>query len=241
MALRSTWGDVIERVRAEARLSTNTSRGVDHIENIRAITKRVYKTLAEEYDWRHLELKRDSSVSRKVLQAGSRYYDYPAAVNPQKIERAWVKWGGVWLPLDYGITYGGERTAFDPDNDQRADPVTRWMAYGEAQFEVWPLPASNGVADGSNEVAFEGQKLVTDLTDDTSRLDLDDHLVVLMAATEILAGNSQDKAAQVKGAAAGARLERLRANTGSGLRVRMGLGAVNASNDRWPRHPRYVR
>lgn len=240
MALRATWGEVIEATRNEARLSSNTSRGLDHLEHIKAITKRIYKTLAEDYDWRHLELKRDSSVSRKVLQAGSRYYDYPAAVNPQKIEKVWVKWGSVWHELDYGISYE-RRTEMDPDNDQRADPATHWQAYGGTQFEVWPLPASNGVADGSNEVAFEGQKIVTDLTATTDRLDMDDHLIVLMAATEILAGNGQDKAAQVKAAAANARLERLRANTGSGLRVRMGLGRVNASGDRWPRHPRYVR
>lgn len=240
MALRTTWGDVIEMTRNEAGLSSNTSRGIDHLDHIKQVTKRIYKTLAEDYDWRHLELKRDSSVSRKILQAGSRYYDYPAAVNPQKITGLWVKWGNVWCEVDYGITYH-DRTAQDPDNNNRADPITAWMAYGEAQFEVWPLPATNGVADGSNEVAFEGQKIVTDLTADASRLDMDDHLVALMAATEILMGNGQKEKAAVKGGAAKARLDALRANTGSHVRVAMGLGRISAGGNRWPRHPRWVR
>jgi len=240
MALRTTWGEVLEMTRNEARLSSNTSRGIDQLDYIKQVTKRIYKMLAEDYDWQHLEIKRDSGTSRKLLQAGSRYYDYPSALNPLKITGAWVKWGTTWLPLDYGITYDN-RSALDPDNDDRADPITNWMAYGESQFEVWPLPASNGVADGANEVAFEGQKTVTDLTEDASRLDLDDHLVVLMAAAEILAANEQEAAATVKAGAAESRLMRLRANTGSKTRYRMGLGRVNESSHAWPRHPRYVR
>lgn len=240
MALRTTFGEVIEMVRNEARLSTNTSRGIDHLDHIKQVITRNYKTLPEDYDWRHLELKRDSSVSRKILQAGSRYYDYPTAVNPQKVTRAWVKWGSTWLPVAYGISYE-DRSAFDSDDDQRADPIQRWMAYGEAQFEVHPLPASNGAADGDNEIAFEGQKKVTELTTTSSRLDMDDMLVVLMSAAEILAGNGQKDAAQVKGGLATARLDMLRRNTGSSTRYVMGMGRVSDAAYSWPRHPRFIR
>lgn len=238
MALRTTFGEVIEMVRSEARLSTNTSRSIDHLDHIKQLIKRNYKQLAEDYDWRHLELKRDTGVSRKLLQAGSRYYDYPTAVNPQKITRALVKWGGTWQPLEYGITYN-DRSAYDPDNNQRVDPIMRWMAYGETQFEVWPLPATNGVADGVNEVAFEGQKKVTELTADASRLDMDDILVSLMCAAEILAANELEKAAAVKADAASARLSTLRGNTGSKARYVMGLGRVGETV--LPRAPRYIR
>lgn len=238
MALRTTFGEVIEMVRKEARLSTNTSRSIDHLDHIKQLVTRNYKQLAEDYDWRHLELKRDTGVSRKLLQAGSRYYNYPTAVNPQKISRAWVKWGSSWLPLEYGITYD-DRSAQDPDNNQRGDPITRWMAYGEEQFEVWPLPATNGVADGVNEVAFEGQKKVTELTEDASRLDMDDHLIALLCAAEILAGNEQEAAAKVKAGAAGSRLETLRGNTGSKTRYVMCLGRVGETT--MPRHPRFIR
>lgn len=238
MALRTTFGEVIDMVREEAGLSTNTSRGVDHLDQIKRLIKRHYKSLAEDYDWRHLELKRDSSVSRKILQAGSRYYDYPTAANPQKITRAWVKWGSTWLPLDYGITYA-DRSAYDPDNGQRIDPIQRWMAYDTAQFEVHPLPATNGVADGANEVAFEGQRKVTELTQDGSRLDMDDILISLMCAAETLAASGRKDAAQVKADAAVARLWTLRGNTGSAARYVMGSGRVGESF--MPRHPKYIR
>lgn len=241
MALRTTFGTVIEQTRNEARLSSNTSRGIDHLEHIKQVITRIYKTLAEDYDWQHLELKRDSSVSRKLLQAGSRYYNFPTAVNPMKITGMWVKWGTSWLPVDYGITYA-DRTAFDPDDsDVRVDPIRKWMFYNGDQFEVWPLPATNGTADGENEVAFEGQKVVEDLTSTSSRLDMDDHLVVLMAAAELLAETKQPEIAQIKGAAAMARLARVRANMGGRTRVRMGIGVVNEGAGQIPRHPRWVR
>ena len=240
MALRNTWGEVIEAVRHEARLSSNTSRGVDHLDVIKQKIKRVYYTLAEDYDWQHLELKKETAVSRKILQAGQNTYDFPSAVNPLKITKAWVKWGSSWLELDYGIKHS-DYSAFDPDADQRSDPITSWAFYGGTGFEVHPVPASNGAADGANEVAFEGQKRVETLTTDSSRLDMDDHLVGLMVAAELLAGNDQEKAAGVLAEAANRRLETLRANLGSKTRYVMGRGRLNESGAMRPRHPTYIR
>lgn len=240
MALRTTFQEVIQQVRAEAKLSSNTSRGIDHLDYIKQLIRRHYYMLAEDYDWQHLEIKRDSSVSRKILQAGSRYYDFPTALNPLRIEKAWVKWGSVWLPLTYGITYN-DRNALDPDADQRSDPITSWSFYGGDQFEVHPIPATNGAADGANEIAFEGQKKVEQLTSDTNRLDMDDILVSLLAAAEILAGNEKQKEAETKAQAAMARMQRLRANMGSKTRYRMGLGPIVETGNSWPRHPKYIR
>lgn len=240
MALRSTFQEVIQQVRAEARLSSNTSRGIDHLEYIKQLIKRHYKTLAEDFDWQHLELKKESGVSRKILQAGSNTYSFPAAVNPLKITRAWVKWGSVWLPVEYGIKHQ-HYSALDPDQDQRTDPITNWAFYDGDGFEVWPMPASNGAADDNNEVAFEGQKNVEELLADNDRLDMDDILVSLMAATEILAANKQEEAAAVKGEAAMARLGRMRGNLGSKTRYVMGVGAVSDANTARPRHPVYIR
>lgn len=240
MALRTTLGEVVEQVRHEAELSTNTSRGVDHRDVLVAKIKRVYGTLAEDFDWPHLELKKESSVSRKILQAGSNTYSFPTAVNPLRITRAWVKHGSSWLPVDFGIKHR-HYSAFDPDTNQRADPVTNWAFYNGDGFEVWPLPASNGVADGNNEIAFEGQKNVEALTEDGSRLDMDDHLVALMVATEIVAGHGQKDRAGVLAEAAARRMQTLRANLGSKTRYRMGLGPVNEANYMRPRHPEFIR
>lgn len=239
MTLRTTFGSVIEMVRNECGISSNTSRGIDHLDHIKQLIKRHYKTLAEDHDWQHLQIKRDSDVSRKVLQAGSRYYDWPAALNPLKIESAWVKWGSVWLPVSYGITYN-DRSAFDPDADQRSDPITNWSFYSDSQFEVWPVPASNGSANGGNEIAFQGQKKVEELTEDASCLDMDDILVSLMVSTEILAEQKKAESAQVKGSAAMARLDRLKGNLGSKTRYVMGMGRVGDNSGR-PRHPMFIR
>ncbi len=240
MALRTTFNEVIEAVRNECRISTNTSRGIDHLDHIKQLIKRHYKTLAEDFDWQHLELKKETGVSRKLLQAGSRTYNFPTAVNPLKVTRAFVKWGSTWLPLDYGIKHE-HFSAFDPDADQRSDPITNWTFYSETEFEVWPLPASNGVADGANEVAFEGQKKVEELVDTSNRLDIDDHLIVLLVSSEILAANEQKVAAGVKAEAAQARLERIRANLGSKTRYVMGSGPLSGAGAMRPRHPTYIR
>lgn len=240
MALRSTFGQVIEMVRNEARLSTNSSRGIDHLDHIKQVIRRHYATLAEEYDWQHLNVVRDSASSRKVLQAGSRYYNFPADINPLAIERAWVKFGGVWEPLAYGIGYP-QYSAFDPEADQRTDPVTHWDFHGDAQFEVWPLPASNGSAGGDGEVAFEGLKRIETLTTTSNRLDMDDHLVTLLAASEILTENGQKGAAEIKTGLANARLLGVRRRMNDKQPVRMGLGKVGESASYLPRHPRYIR
>lgn len=240
MTLRATLGEVVDMVRHEAQLSTNTSRGIDHRDAIVAKIKRAYYTMAEDFDWQHLELKKESDVSRKILQAGSNTYGFPAAVNPLKISKVWVKWGSSWLPVDYGIKHE-HYSAYDPDADQRGDPVTNWAFYNGDGFEVWPLPASNGVADGNNEIAFEGQKKVETLTADASRLDVDDQLIALQVATEIMATQGQKDGASVLAEAATRRLQTLRGNLGSKTRYRMGIGPVNASGALLPRHPLYIR
>jgi hypothetical protein len=240
MALRTTLSEVVDMVREEADLSTATSRGIDHRDNIKRLIIRNHKMLAEDFDWQHLEIKKESSVGRKLLQAGSRTYNFPTALNPLKIRRAFVKWGSSWLELDYGVKYE-QFSAFDPDSNQRSDPITNWDFYSDSEFEVFPLPASNGTANGANEMAFEGQKKVTELVADASRLDMDDILVSLLCATEILASNDRENAAKIKGAAAEARLNTVRGNLRSKIRYRMGLGRVDASGFVRPRHPTYIR
>lgn len=239
MALRTTLGEVIQAVRAECGLSTNTSRGIDHLDNIRQLIRRHQQTLAEDFDWQHLEIRRESDLSRKLLQAGSRYYDFPAALNPLKISGAWVRSGSLWVEMNYGINYRSH-DAYNPDTDERSDPPTHWGFIGAEQFEVWPLPSTNGVANGDNELGFTGQKKLEALTEDSSRLDLDDILIILMVSTEILAGQKRGEAAAIKGDAAMARLARMRGNLSSKTRYVMGQGAIGSSARLWPRHPTYV-
>ena len=237
MALRNTLTEVVEFVRQEARLSTNSSRGTDNLENIERLIKRHYTTLAEDFDWQHLVLKRNDSAARKVLSAGQRIYSFPASVNVLKIERAWVKHSGLWKPLEYGI--GPDQfNAYDSDDDERTDPVERWAFHDDDEFEVWPLPATNGAANGDGEIAFEGQRAIETLSSNSSRLDMDGIMVSLFVAAEILAGNGQKAAAEIKAAAAAARRDRMKMSLGDKSKWTMGAGQPGMT--RRPRHPIYV-
>ena len=124
--LRKTLTEIVEVVRLEARLSTNTSRGIDHGDHIRQLIRTAHEALAEEFDWPHLRLRRGDSF--KTLAAGQRYYDFPTNLNVQKIEAAWVQWGAQWSPLHYGIT-PQHYSALDSDSDARSDPVQVWEWY----------------------------------------------------------------------------------------------------------------
>lgn len=238
MALRSTFGSIVEMARNEARLSTNTSRGVDHLDHIKQLVKRHYTMLAEDYDWQHLEINRDYDESRKALAAGQRYYDFPTAINQQKIGNMWLKWGVVWRKVDYGISFG-DYSSLDPDSDARADPVLKWDWYGDTQFEVWPVPSSNGdaAAPYSGWVGFEGQRAVEQYVDDTNRADLDDYLIALHVAAELLTENSQKGAAEAKIAAASRRMSQLKAAMSDKSRFTMGRGMLSQNGRTYPRHP----
>lgn len=239
MALRTTLNDIVEMVRGECKLSTNTSRGIDHRDHLITLIRRHYQMLAEDYDWQHLELKKTDAVSRVHLQAGSRYYNFPSAVNVQKITKAHVLWSGVWTPLDYGINYR-DYTAISPEDDERTDPPQSWEFYGHEQFEVWPLPASDHSTDAPYGVAFEGQRAVEALTNNSNRADLDDILITLFVSAEVLGGMEKKTAAEMKLSAAQARLTKLRGNLGDKSRVRMGLGRIGHSRG-VPRRIDYVR
>jgi len=238
MALRATYRSIVEMARNEARLSSNTSRGIDHLEHIKQLVKRTAITLADDFDWEHLEINRDHDESRVQLQAGSRLYDFPTNLNVQKIGAMWLKWGNIWRKVDYGIDFANY-SGLDPDNGSRADPVLRWDFRDHGQFEVWPVPASNGDtgAPYSNWVGFEGQKTATVYVNDTDRCDIDDLLVALNVAGELLAENGQKGASDAKFAAANRRMRQVRGGLSSKVRFTMGRGTLHESSRTYPLHP----
>lgn len=217
----STLDQMVEALRNEARLSTDSSRGVESRPWLVQLINRWYETLWNDYDWQHLNLLREDSTV--ALQAGLRYYDIPETVDVDSISKVFLRFGNGWSEIDYGIDHShySER---DSDNDERADPVQRWTVRDMAQIEVWPIPASNDCALG-----FEGKRKFARLTKGDDRCLLDDNLIVLFAAAEVLAAHKQADA-QKKEQAASAVLTRLRAKASSKARVRMGLG--EASNSR---------
>lgn len=219
MARNNTLEELIEFVRDEAALSTNSSRGTDHRNYIIRLIRRYYEQLYDEHDWPFLRLKREDAG--KDIEAGQRYYDFPAELNLERAHKLWVKWGETWIPMEYGIT-PDDYSAQDSDDDERTDPPLKWQIYDENQFEIWPLPAT----DNPGGLRFEGIRKATALNEESDRCDLDGTLIALFVAAEILGKNKATAAAaEAKLSAARDRFNTLKARAPR-PRVRMGLGHV---------------
>lgn len=184
-----TLNELVEQVRAECRLSTNQSRGLDDISNIVQMIKRIQETLYDEFDWPFMRI--DKTEATKTLSAGQRYYDFPVNMNMERAFSLWTNSTSVWTELPQGISLA-DYSQINSDDNMRADPPLKWDIINETQYEIWPLPASNG-----SQVRFDGMKKLTVLVDMEARADLDDKMIVLYVAAEILAANKQPDA-QVK-------------------------------------------
>lgn len=227
MARGTSFGQLVEMVRDECSLSSNSSSGNDHLAYIKRLIKRHYEFLCDEYDWSFLRVENDDAT--KTLEAGERYYDFPVAMDIHDTIDAQTFYGNVWVPLTYGVT-PQDYTAMNPETDQRADPVLKWRISSDSQFEVWPLPASNG-----NLVRFSGKRRENALVAESDTCDMDDQLVVLYVSAEILF-KLEDKSAELKLAAAKQRLSQMRGGYADRKKVRVGMGQpLGDSVNGWPR------
>lgn len=181
MARNVTLGQLIDDVRAEAGHSLQPSLGAAMRDVIVNVLQRQQRRLWEDYDWPHLRVTRDV-----VAAAGQRYYNIPTDLTLERIERVEFKDGDRWHPLVYGIG-AQEHNQYDSDSDIRSWPVTHWYPYDETQFEAWPIPSQDGAAAGSGLIRFTGIRNLDPLVAQGDRADLDDTLLVLFSAAEILA------------------------------------------------------
>lgn len=236
MALRTSFGTIIQMTRMEARRSTNSSVGIDNLDNIKQIIKRHYALLASSYDWRHLQIKR--SDAGKNLQASSRYYDFPTTLNTDDRFEIWSFQMGVWTPLEHGIT-PEHYNVYDSDSGVVASPVTRWDWYDYGQFEVWPMPSENL----TNGLRFTGHRKINPLTDENQAADIDDILLSLQSAATLLYDSGQKQAAEERVSAANARLRQMKVGKSDNTRAIMGGGRDPAMGPRGdtPGHTEYVR
>lgn len=183
MARGKTLDTLVADVRAETGYNTSTSTGVGSLAAIQQAVKFAQEELYDEYDWPFLRCRRD-----KTLNAGQRYYDWPADLNYDRITSMSVLFSGIWTPVEHGISMD-DYSVFDSDNDERTDPVRKIdiidIGSGE-QFEVWPLPATAGT------IRFEGYKALTNLVSGNDTAVLDDILIVKRAATNIVYPKDND-------------------------------------------------
>jgi hypothetical protein len=222
-----TLDNLIEAVRAECRLSTDNSRGLENREYLIQVIKRNYEVLYGDYDWPHLAIRREECFVETA--AGQRYYDWPDLLDVDTIVGAYHKYGNVWVPLNYGINLS-TYNMIDSEADIRADPISRWQIRDEDQFEVWPIPITDG-----NLVGFSGKRKFEPLVKGSDRILIDDIVVVLFCAAEILAALKSEDAKR-KMDMASARLLKLRARINEhGRTIVGGVDPLNSKGAGWPR------
>lgn len=222
MARGSTLGQLLDDLRAEVGHSLNPALGVNTRDVLINVLQRQQKRLWEDYTWPFLRVDRDITA-----QAGLRYYTLPADLTFERIELVEFKWGDRWYPLTYHI--GREQlNQYDSDRDVRSWPVERWDVTDDGRIEVWPVPAQNGNAStGDGTIRLRGIRKLRPLLADADAADLDDQLIVLYAAAEILARQKQADA-QNKLQQAQAHYARLKARTSKGDTFVMGARQVDA-------------
>lgn len=185
MARGTTLLELLSMLRDETGRNNSVAVGVDDVPTMKHALRRWQATLYDKHDWAHMR----TVFDRIPMQAGERYYDFPATLNFDRIERVAFWNNGVAEPAIRGIGFD-EYSIYDSENDVRADPPLRWdvrhTGSGE-QIEVWPVPAT----DDEYELQFIGIRTLGALIADADTADLDDYLIVLFAASELLPKGSE--------------------------------------------------
>lgn len=176
MALGTTLAGLLVMLRAEARLSQSVAAGINNDLTLRTLLARHQDNLWLARDWKHLEVSRDIET-----QGGTRLYTWPSDLSFDRAVVAKVKWSGQWMDLSFGINEP-DYNEMDPDLGTEQDPARRWDFAEGDKMEMWPTPATDGTI-----VRLVGTKALPPLVADGDTAILDDRLIVLFAAAELLA------------------------------------------------------
>ncbi len=219
MARGVSLDSLVEQLKAETGHSVSVSVGVDQVPLFKQTIRRVQETLYDDYDWPHLRV-----MPTKDLAAGQRHYDLPTDLNLERIEEVAIWYSNSAEPISRGISFE-HYSQYNSENDERADPVRAWdlrWTGSATQVEVWPIPAGD-----DQYLQFRGIRNLRALTEGADVADLDDRLIVLFAAAEILA-RQKSADAQVKLNLAQSRYSRLKGRvTGGADMIRLGGSATD--------------
>lgn len=207
MARNTQLIQAVEMLRSEIGHALNPAHGADFVDHLKHAIRRTQATLYSEYDWPFLTVWKYITIN-----AGQVNYDIPADIDIEHTRRASVFYNSQPWPVERGIELE-DFAIFDSNDNERNDPVQRWdlrWTGTETQIEVWPKPASSGW-----KLYFVGQRPLRQLISNSDRLDLDDHLVTLFAAAEMLA-RQEDADASAKLQIAQQHLKNLKAGSKSG-------------------------
>lgn len=248
MARNQTLLKILNDVRGEARLSMNPAHNIADRERQIGMIQREQERLWADHDWPHL------TVDRYIpLVAGQRFYDTRLALNEageargdlslERVTCLSVQDDRIWRKIDNRIT-ADDRLAYDSQAGEQSWPPRRWDRSEDDMIEVWPVPDETAVFNGLTQnmqgvLRIEGVRDLRPFRDDDDRADLDDRLLALFTAANILAeGGAKDT--QLKMEMANRHYTRLKADQD----VRETFSLFGTRCRPFPRQPyvsRYVR
>lgn len=222
---------LVEMLREEVNRATSVAVGNDDLPGLKNKLSRTQEVLWDEYDWPFLR----QVFPAVPMQAGERYYDFPVGLSVNRIDDndgtdgpGVVCWfSNLPVPIRRGIGFN-EYAIYNSDNGIRQEPAlawdVRWTGTSE-QIEIWPLPVTNNAT-----IQFKGIRRLRPLIADNDVCDLDDQLIVLFSAAEILA-RQQSASADGVSSLAKARLARLKGRSKAGSPTyRMGMSEGKKDN-----------
>ena len=218
MARGVQFGELVLNLRAELRRSQSTAIGSEDLAPLKRTLNHVVAVVSNKEDWPFLYRKFDPIA----IAPGDRFFDVPAGLNMERITGVRIKWGGSFYNMWRGITYDDYET-WDPADDERSSPALKYdfqNIAGAEQIEIWPI------SEGTQSLLIEGYVTHPKLVNDTDLCLLDDEIILLFAAAELM-GDEAKAEAQAKRDQANEllRLIKVRATRGDGAPVQMGLGS----------------
>lgn len=190
MARNVTLEQLLRDLRAEARLSLNPAHNKQIRDTHVIMLQRTQERLWDDFNWPHLRAERN-----QACQAGQRYIQAPDDMTTERLEKIEFRDGDIWCEMRVGVG-ARQYNIWDSEQDQRSWPVERWQIREDELIEVWPIPGDDADPNGLNGYyKFTGIRNLKPLVDDSDRADLDDRMIVLYTAAEILAASGAKDAA----------------------------------------------
>ena len=218
MARGTQLSALVDALRAEIGASTNVAMGVNSLPALKQTINRTQQFLWESFDWPFAFIERD-----EPLLNGQRYYTFDNEIDFGRIVSTHVRYSSSWRPMIYGIG-PDQYNSSDPADGDKQDPPTNWRHYEGNQFEVWPMPDSDECV-----VRFKAIRKCPQLVNDSDVALLDDNLIVLHAAAELLARAKSDDAS-AKADIAKQMLQKLK---GSGIKTDVFTLGGSPSEEGW--------
>lgn len=177
--------EMVKSLRAEAGHSLSVAQGVNQVDTLKYLLTRTQEELWTAFNWPELVIRVNTP-----MVAGQYLYNWPATMTFDMIRETWFAAANSanWVPIDYSINE--DQIKPDGSNTSRADPVQAWDVASSTQFRVWPTPDTS-----TGNLRFKGQKQLAAFAADSDVSTLDATVIVLFAASELLARAKAEDAA----------------------------------------------